>query len=395
MKEGWKEVKLGKVCGILNGFAFKSRKYVDSGIRVIRIKNVQKGYVIDEAPQFYPFSAEAEIKQYLLEEGDLLMSLTGNVGRVGILPSNMLPAALNQRVACLRTKGTIDKKFLFHLLNTNAFEQLCIKNAQGVAQLNMSTEWLKEQTVLLPPLSEQHRIVEILDVAFAKIEAVKANAEKNLQNAKALFQQALAEELAPQEGWETKKLGEVCIGGLSYGSSTSAKKYDGAIRYVRITDIDDKGYLGNDYKSPNKVDNKYFLSEGDLLFARTGATVGKTYLYGESDGKCLYAGYLIRLQPNLNIINPRYLFYCTKAPDYWTFIRKAQKVTAQPNINAEQYSSYKVCFPQSISEQQRIVSVLDALSAKCYRLEEVAQRTVAECDALKQSILREAFSGNL
>jgi len=85
MKKGWTYKKLGEVCEILNGFAFKSEKYTGQGIRVLRITNVQKGLIVDDDPKYYPFDEEANIKQYMFKEGDLLMSLTGNVGRVGLL----------------------------------------------------------------------------------------------------------------------------------------------------------------------------------------------------------------------------------------------------------------------------------------------------------------------
>ena len=116
----WDTVKLGEVCEILNGYAFKSKQYVDNGIRIIRITNVQKGYIEDSDPQFYPMESEKELSRYMLYKNDILLSLTGNVGRVGLLPENMLPAALNQRVACIRMKQNtpISKKFLYFMLNT-------------------------------------------------------------------------------------------------------------------------------------------------------------------------------------------------------------------------------------------------------------------------------------
>ncbi len=97
------KIRIGDACEILNGYAFKSDKYVDDGIRIIRIANVQKGYVEDNTPAFYPMDSTG-LEKYLLKEGDLLMSLTGNVGRVAVLEKQFLPAALNQRVACLRLK---------------------------------------------------------------------------------------------------------------------------------------------------------------------------------------------------------------------------------------------------------------------------------------------------
>lgn len=95
MKRNWEYKKLGDVCEILNGYAFKSQEYVDHGIRVIRITNVQKGCVIDDDPKFYPLTSESSLSNYMLVEDDLLMSLTGNVGRVGLLGKEFLPAALN------------------------------------------------------------------------------------------------------------------------------------------------------------------------------------------------------------------------------------------------------------------------------------------------------------
>ena len=117
MKQGWERKKLGEVCEILNGFAFKSEKYVEKGTRIIRITNVQKGFVVDDEPKYYSDKDMSGLSQYQLRENDLLMSLTGNVGRVGLLSKEMLPAALNQRVACLRVKNSeLYLRYIFHYL---------------------------------------------------------------------------------------------------------------------------------------------------------------------------------------------------------------------------------------------------------------------------------------
>ena len=158
------KVRLGDICEVLNGYAFKSEKYVDKGIRIIRITNVQKGFIEDKEPQFYPIEKKTEIEKYMLQDDDLLISLTGNVGRVALLEERYLPAALNQRVCCLRIKDkNILKSFLFHCLNSDYFENKCIVSAKGVAQKNMSTEWLKELKIPLLPVSEQESISNTLD----------------------------------------------------------------------------------------------------------------------------------------------------------------------------------------------------------------------------------------
>lgn len=156
-------ITIGDSCEVLNGYAFKSEKYTSSGIRVIRIANVQKGYIEDDSPVFYQ-TADVDLNKYMLRENDLLVSLTGNVGRTALLTKDMLPAALNQRVACLRLKtNKITRGFLFHLLNSDYFESKCIQSSQGVAQKNLSTEWLKSYDLPLYSLSKQNEITKILD----------------------------------------------------------------------------------------------------------------------------------------------------------------------------------------------------------------------------------------
>ena len=152
-------VKLGDVCDILNGFAFKSENYVKSGLRIIRISNVQKGYLEDKDPKFYPIDSIKSFNNFILKSEDILISLTGNVGRVAIIKDSFLPAVLNQRVACLRpNSGVLNPKYLFQILNSDFFEKNCINNAKGIAQKNMSTEWLKLYKIPLPNLQIQNEI---------------------------------------------------------------------------------------------------------------------------------------------------------------------------------------------------------------------------------------------
>ena len=136
---------LGSLVKFVGGYSFKSEKYVPSGLRVIRIANVQDGVLEDNAPCYYPIEYEDMIADALLKEGDLLMSLTGNVGRVAFMTDEFLPAGLNQRVECFRTDDDIMKKYLFYMFRSKTFIQEALKNATGVAQLNMSTTWLKDE----------------------------------------------------------------------------------------------------------------------------------------------------------------------------------------------------------------------------------------------------------
>lgn len=170
LPENWEWCRIGDICELMNGYAFKSTQYKDTGVRVIRITNVQDGYIVDNNPKFYP--QIPDIERYALKEGDLLMSLTGNVGRVGILPQSMLPAALNQRVACLRLKDERLKPFLFWYLRCPIFRERCEGSGHGMAQLNISTEWVKQEFFPLPPLAEQQRIVAKIEELFEQIDKI-------------------------------------------------------------------------------------------------------------------------------------------------------------------------------------------------------------------------------
>ena len=171
----WEECALKDIVEIQNGFAFKSSLYSNDGVRVIRITNVQDGYIVDDSPKYYPLSLMTGLDDYILEENDLLMSLTGNVGRVAMMPASLLPAALNQRVCCIKPKSSeICREFIFYLLRTESFLTSCIESGKGVAQLNVSTDWLKNYRVALPPKDEQRRIVKAAQNIMTQIDEILA-----------------------------------------------------------------------------------------------------------------------------------------------------------------------------------------------------------------------------
>lgn len=224
MKHGWDYKKLGELVQVLNGYAFKSSLYENQGIRVLRITNVQKGNIVDDDPKYYPLSLTDEIRNYLLKENDLLMSLTGNVGRVGLLTKEMLPAALNQRVACLRILSNgLNLGFLFHYLNSDKFEQDAVLSAKGISQKNMSTEWLKDYKLPLPPISVQQTIVSELD-KINELIRLKKEQQKDYDNlAQSIFYEMFGDPVINEKGWEFMKIGE--IGTVERGAGISKKDF--------------------------------------------------------------------------------------------------------------------------------------------------------------------------
>lgn len=268
--------RLGDVCNILNGYAFKSEQYVANGIRIIRIANVQKGFIEDSNPVFYP-SDSIEVAKYSLSAGDLLMSLTGNVGRVAILSSEFLPAALNQRVACLKIKPNkeLDKAFLFHLLNSDYFEQRCIEASKGVAQKNMSTEWLKDYEIPLFPIEVQYRIVAVLDKVSDLITLRKQQLAKLDELVKSRFIELFGDPDMNPLKWDEVLLGDHLdiIGGYAFKSDGFL---DEGIPVLRIGNINSGHFMPVNmvfwHDDPQLT--RYKMYPGDLVMSLTG-TVGK------------------------------------------------------------------------------------------------------------------------
>ena len=393
MKEGWSYKKLGEVCEILNGFAFKSNIYAPKGIRVIRITNVQKGFIEDTEPKFYPFDSIDELNRYLLKSQDLLISLTGNVGRVALLAENMLPAYLNQRVGCIRVKNEkeLSISYLYHLLNSNEFEKNCIQSAHGAAQKNMSTVWLANYKIPIPPLQEQHSIVSRLDSAFSHIDALKANAEKQLNEARKLFQAELTECMKPKEGWEEKKLGEVATiqNGFAFKSNLFKKEGEPIIRISNIQNecIETKDivyFCKEDYFV--NFDN-YRIFPNDILIAMSGGTTGKLGI--NRTNSIFYQNQRIGvIRENKKVLNHFYLYYFLQTKSEESL--KIAAGAAQPNLSTAQIKNFIIPITP-LSVQKAIVSHLDSLSSTIRKLEELQQKTIAECDALKQAMLREVF----
>lgn len=309
------KIKIGDVCEILNGYAFKSDKYVDDGIRIIRIANVQKGKIEDNVPAFYPIHSEG-IDKYMLEEGDLLMSLTGNVGRVAVLEKEFLPAALNQRVACLRLKNKkISKGFLFHVLNSDFFEQQCIQNSKGVAQKNMSTEWLKEFEIPLYSIEEQTKITEILDKIRNIIAKRNDEFEKLDDLIKARFVEMFGDVGTGKYNYETCKLGEVTSIGSSHRVFTSEFVEKG-IPFYRGTEI-------AELASGNKPVDPYYISEehyqrlvsdntrpqvGDLLMPSI-CNKGQVWMVDTEEPFYYKDGRVLCISPDRTVFNSKFLQY--------------------------------------------------------------------------------------
>ena len=375
MRAGWKTMKLDDAC------------FVDYGTRVVRKRDGGTIY-----PVYGGGGATFRMDTYNREDCLVVARFAMSQTCTRFVQGKFF---LNDSGLTLRAKDEdLSQVFLDWIITSK--NDLIYSFGKGSAQKNLDMEDFRNMEISFPiSLAEQQRIVDILDQEFAKIDALKANAEKSLQAAKGLFQATLKKELEPKEGWKRYCLQDVCTDYGDYGMSLPSKSFDG-VRYLRITDITEWGDLNDDKVSvdADEIDERYMVRAGDILFARTGATVGKTLVYEERFGRCCYAGYLIRYRPDQSIVLPRMLYYITHSASYYEWVAISQKSATLPNISAKLYNSYELSLP-STKEQGRIISQLDELNEKCLALQQNYQKTLALCDDLKQAILRKAFNGEL
>ena len=189
--------------------------------------------------------------------------------------------------------------------------------------------------------------------------------------------------------WEQRKLGEVATS-FDYGLNAAATEYDGKHKYLRITDIDDETheFLERDLTTPLvdlEASAGYLLKEGDLLFARTGASVGKTYLYRQYDGTVYFAGFLIRARIDKNA-NPEFVYQTTLTNAYRKYVAVTSQRSGQPGVNAQEYADFQIMLP-SKTEQLQIGTTLRSLDS----LITLHQRKYDKLCAVKKSMLDKMF----
>lgn len=381
------KMRIGDACNILNGFAFKSENYMDSGIRIIRIANVQKGFVEDTMPVFYPINSEG-LDKYMLEEGDLLISLTGNVGRVALLEKEMLPAALNQRVACLRLKtDKISKRYLFHILNSNYFEQQCIQSSKGVAQKNMSTEWLKDYEIPLHSAERQEEIISVLD----RIELIMADRKKELKKLNDLIKARFVEMFGNEtefDKWPYCTVGDVadvCVGVVIKPTQYYADKGIPAFRSLNIGEMyvkdSDWVYFTEEGHQKNQ---KSVVHKNDVLVVRSGAP-GTACVATEK-----YDGYnavdIIIAHPDNSKVNSTFLAAFTNMPHGVNQIRERTGGAAQQHFNVGGYKAMRLIMP-SIELQNQFA----AFVAQVDKSKVAVQKALDDTQLLFNSLMQKYF----
>ena len=378
MKEGWEYKSLGDVCEIL-----------DSRRKPITKNKRESGTF----PYYGATGILDYVKDYIFDEKLVLLGEDGAKWGAGENSAYIVEGKtwVNNHAHALRPKREhlIDELLVYYLNFANLQPFIT-----GVTVPKLNQEKMRSIEIPVPPLSEQQSIVDYLDSAFAKIDAMKANAEKALNEAKALFQASLKEMLEPKEGWEEKTLKEL---GQTQTGTTPSKgdkdNYGDYIPFIRPSEIDYDGSGRIEYNSALKLskkgaDNGRVFDAHSIYMVCIGATIGKVG-FGERAISCNQQ--INILTPNSSV-NYKFAYYVMKNSDFQQKVIKegTSSQATLPIINKGKWEKLSISYP-SLSEQQSIVATLDSLKSKVNRLQANSDKISQECDALKQAILRQVF----
>ncbi len=374
MKEGWEYKKLGEVATFTRGLTYSKNDETEiSDNIVLRSNNVDLStgkLNFDELKYLKPEFSIPEEK--LVKKGSLLMCMSNgskiHLGKVALINEDY-PYAFGGFMALVTPNEELNPQFFYYSLSSPEYKGFIKKLSEGANINNIKVKELELFTIPIPPLSEQQSIVDYLDAAFAKIDAMKANAEKALNEAKALFQASLKEMLEPKEGWEEKKL--IKEFSLKSGENLSAKN-----QVIGPYPV----YGGNGIIGYH---NQYNLSGDQILIGRVGALCGNIHYIKERIWVTDNAFVVNNISSSWNML------FLSYELEYINLNQYASQ-TAQPVISNKSMKDVSI-FQPSLPEQQSIVATLDSLKSKVDRLQANYEKISQECDALKQAILRQVF----
>ena len=383
--------KLGEVCDILNGYAFKSNQYTTSGVRIIRISNVQKGYIEDKSPVYYPCDDE-NVKKYELKQNDLLISLTGNVGRTALLEEKFLPAALNQRVSCVRLKepDKVLKTYLFHLLNSDYFEQQCMKAAEGVAQKNLSPKWLFEYKIPIYSIERQKEISNTLDKIDLLIILRKQQLAKLDELVKARFVEMFGSYPENKNAYPVVNVSDIANAGV--GVVIKPAQYyvteECGIKAFRSLNIGEMYIKDSEWvyfsTEGNESNKKSQLHENDLLIVRSGAPGTSCVVTKEFEG-CNAVDVIIA-HPDLSKVNPWYLCAYINYPHGKKQIEEGTGGAAQQHFNVGKCNNLKILLPP-LALQNEFAAFVERVDQQ----KQTVQQSLEKLELMKKALMQEYF----
>lgn len=393
MKKGWEIKTLADICTFENGdrgvnYPSKAKR-TSTGIPFINA-----GHFVDNKIDFTNMDYISRERYNLMgsgkiQKGDILFCLRGSLGKFASV-ENLPEGQIASSLVIVRPSELVSHEYLLAYFESYLCEENIERYRGGAAQPNLSAKSLTQFTIPIPPLPEQQRIVSVLDEAFASIAQAKSNAERNLVNARELFESYLKGVFETKsDDWEEKKLGD--IGKVSmckrvYKEQTTTT---GDIPFYKIGTFGKEPDVFIPKSLYDEFRNKFsFPKKGDILISAAG-TIGRRVKY---DGEPAYFqdSNIVWIDNDEKQVLNDYLYQFYGACN-WNSTTGA----TIPRLYNDNLRQIEIAFPKSLAEQRAIVGRLEALSAETGRLEEIYQQKVESLEELKKSVLGKAFAGEL
>ncbi|MCC5848566.1 MAG: restriction endonuclease subunit S [Verrucomicrobia bacterium] len=394
--EDWEVTRLGEVSTFLSGGtpSRSNASFWAGNIPWISATSLRR---------FFIFTSDSNVTKEAVEKGSkiapigsTLLLVRGSALHKEILSGLVTgTVCFNQDVKALVPCSKILPKYLTYITRGKANDLLRLVSSAGNTAGVLDTKLLKKFRFPLPPTkNEQEAIAEALGDADAWIESLE-----KLINKKRLIKQGAMQELLTakrrlpgfEEEWGEKRLGDCLEQNPSYGINAPAVPYHGNLpKYLRITDITEDGRFKPDplVAVDSKMASRYFLQKGDVVFARTGASVGKSYRYRPEDGMLVFAGFLIRIQTNQTMLDSSYFSLWAHSEMYWKWVKIMSMRSGQPGINGKEFSELILRVPP-IEEQTAIAEVLSDMDAEIEALEAKLEKA----RRIKEGMMAELLTG--
>mgnify|MGYP001098460455 CR=1 FL=1 len=394
--------KLGEVCKFVRGpFGGHLKKscFKENGNAVYEQQHAIYNQ-FSEIRYFIDDEKFEEMKRFALKAGDLIMSCSGTMGKVAIVPEDFKKGIINQALLKLTTNENLDVEYLQYWMKSPDFIESIKESTVGAAIKNVaSVKVLKEIKIPIPQLEEQKKIVEILDEILEHIDQVKTNIEKNIENAKELFQSKLNSIFIQKgDGWEEKTLGE--LGTLTSSKRIYKKEYvSEGVPFYRSKEVKELAHKKDITLELYITKERYaeiktrfgIPQEGDILLTAVG-TIGEMYVVKKNEPEFYFKDGNIMWLKNFTTLNTYYLKYALLC--FVEQLKAMSQGAAYSALTIEKLKKYSISVP-SISEQEEIVQRLDELLNFQRRIDNNYKQKLIELEELKKSILQKAFTGEL
>ena len=394
MKAGWETKNLGDLCLVVGGGTPPKDKveYYSGDIPWATVRDMRSDVITETECKISKEAVKASSTN-IIPKGNVVIATRVGLGKVCLLGQD---TAINQDLRGIVpiNPKTLSVQFLYWWLKNTA--DLIVAEGTGATVQGVKLPFVKSLQVPHIPLSEQQRIVGILDRAFASIAIAKANAEKNLQNSRALFESHLQSVFTQRgEGWKQKTLEEIAAafgrGRSKHRPRNAPHLYGGKYPFVQTGDIRNADHTITEYSqtySEAGLAQSKLWPEGTICIT-IAANIAETAILGFD---ACFPDSVIGVVANPNEADVGFIEYLLQS--FKARLQAMGKGSAQANINMGTFENERFPFP-SVADQKQIVAKLDALATETQRLESIYQQKLAALDALKKSLLHQAFSGQL